>query len=265
MFHKNRDAAPAPEAQAPGEERNETAAAAGQKGGRRRRGKAAARARDAVGAAEQPLSPAEAEEVFGMFEEVLIAPTKDAGLRSRWDRLVQQDQERHHAKRNLALLRSALHAHRVLCPDLTQSHPLLYKVQLKAGEVARVIMTAVEVDVSQGPLPQVAAEGGPYFIVSLGALETALAMVCKTSVPRPGMPVLRTKEEVAGLAQNRHEHALVANVIMPQDIGVTYAMIGGLSDVKETLRQCVTYPLKFPHLYAEGLAADSVKGVLLFG
>ena len=39
----------------------------------------------------------------------------------------------------------------------------------------------------------------------------------------------------------------------------------GLEDVKEMLRQCVTYPLKYPRLYQEGVAAEAVKGVLLFG
>ena len=38
-----------------------------------------------------------------------------------------------------------------------------------------------------------------------------------------------------------------------------------ISQVKETLRQCVTYPLKYPRLYREGVAAEAVKGVLLFG
>ena len=27
----------------------------------------------------------------------------------------------------------------------------------------------------------------------------------------------------------------------------------------------MTYPLKFPHLYSEGIAKEAVKGVLLFG
>jgi SpoVK/Ycf46/Vps4 family AAA+-type ATPase len=42
-------------------------------------------------------------------------------------------------------------------------------------------------------------------------------------------------------------------------------MIGGLADVKELLRQSITYPLKYPHLYSEGIAREAVKGVLLFG
>ena len=64
---------------------------------------------------------------------------------------------------------------------------------------------------------------------------------------------------------DKHERALVPNIIFPQDIGVTYDMIGGLEEVKDILRQCVTYPLKYPRLYREGIAAEAVKGVLLFG
>ena len=67
------------------------------------------------------------------------------------------------------------------------------------------------------------------------------------------------------LAQDKHERALVPNCVSPQDIGVTYDMIGGLGTVKELLRQSITYPLKFPHLYSEGIAREAVKGVFLFG
>ena len=75
----------------------------------------------------------------------------------------------------------------------------------------------------------------------------------------------RTKEEITELARDKHERALISQVVSPQDIGVSYDMIGGLSDVKELLRQSITYPLKFPHLYSEGIAREAVKGVLLFG
>lgn len=104
------------------------------------------------------------------------------------------------------------------------------------------------------------------------SLETALSMKCRLSPsPSGGLSVSsapvshRSKEEIAALAQDKHERALVNQVVSPQDIGVTYDMIGGLSDVKELLRQSITYPLKFPHLYSEGIAREAVKGVLLFG
>jgi hypothetical protein len=103
-------------------------------------------------------------------------------------------------------------------------------------------------------------------------LELALSMTCFLSPsPSGGLSVSsspvahRSKEEIMALAQDKHERQLVAQVVSPQDIGVTYDMIGGLSEVKELLRQSITYPLKFPHLYSEGIAREAVKGVLLFG
>lgn len=103
------------------------------------------------------------------------------------------------------------------------------------------------------------------------SLETALSSTCRvSSSPSGGLSVSstslhRTKEEIGALAQDKHERALVSQVVSPQDIGVTYDMIGGLTEVKELLRQSITYPLKFPHLYSEGIAREAVKGVLLFG
>ncbi|KAL7557887.1 hypothetical protein ACA910_010934 [Epithemia clementina (nom. ined.)] len=103
-------------------------------------------------------------------------------------------------------------------------------------------------------------------------LEEALSRVCRiTPSPYGGQSgssqavVHRTREETLALAQDKHEKALVSQVVNAQDIGVTYDMIGGLREVKELLRQSITYPLKFPHLYSEGIAREAVKGVLLFG
>lgn len=103
-------------------------------------------------------------------------------------------------------------------------------------------------------------------------LETALALVCRLSPsPTGGLSLSnaeashRSREDIMALAQDKHERALIAQVVSPQDIGVTYDMIGGLTQVKELLRQSITYPLKFPHLYSEGIAREAVKGVLLFG
>lgn len=104
------------------------------------------------------------------------------------------------------------------------------------------------------------------------SLETALSMKCHLSPsPSGGLSLSsvpashRTKDEIMALVQDKHERALVSQVASPHDIGVTYDMVGGLSNVKELLRQSITYPLKFPHLYSEGIAREAVKGVLLFG
>jgi len=110
------------------------------------------------------------------------------------------------------------------------------------------------------------------------SLESALSLICgvsaspgshgSSSSSSSGVGALashRSKEDLMALAQDKHERALIPNCVSPQDIGVNYDMIGGLDEVKELLRQSVTYPLKFPHLYSEGIAREAVKGVLLFG
>ena len=113
-------------------------------------------------------------------------------------------------------------------------------------------------------------------IIHPNSLESALSLICgvnaspgsqgsSTSASSGVMASHRSKEDLTALAQDKHERALIPNCVSPQDIGVSYDMIGGLSDVKELLRQSVTYPLKFPHLYSEGIAREAVKGVLLFG
>ena len=77
----------------------------------------------------------------------------------------------------------------------------------------------------------------------------------------PSKPV----DELFASITDKHERALLPNVISPADVGVSYDMIGGLRDVKQCLQQCITYPLKYPRLYQEGIASEGVKGVLLFG
>ncbi len=111
------------------------------------------------------------------------------------------------------------------------------------------------------------------------SLESAISLICNISPSPSGgvsssSPVTGasgvashhvTKEDLAALASDKHEKALISQVVLPGEIGVSYDMIGGLANVKELLRQSITYPLKYPHLYSEGIAREAVKGVLLFG
>ena len=115
-------------------------------------------------------------------------------------------------------------------------------------------------------------ENNDFQYIHPSNLESALSMSCRISPSPSGSVTLltsvashRSKEDILAMAQDKHERALVSQVVSPQDIGVTYDMIGGLTEVKELLRQSITYPLRFPHLYSEGIAREAVKGVLLFG
>ncbi|KAK7259344.1 hypothetical protein RIF29_24948 [Crotalaria pallida] len=73
-----------------------------------------------------------------------------------------------------------------------------------------------------------------------------------------------SKKEVVA-AENEFEKKLLANVIPPADIGVTFDDIGALENVKDTLKELVMLPLRRPELFSKGQLTKPCKGILLFG
>ncbi|KAL5075711.1 hypothetical protein RYX36_014695, partial [Vicia faba] len=61
------------------------------------------------------------------------------------------------------------------------------------------------------------------------------------------------------------EEKLMADVISPSDIGITFNDIGALQSVKDTLRELIMLPLQRPELFSKGQLAKPCKGILLFG
>ena len=97
------------------------------------------------------------------------------------------------------------------------------------------------------------------------SLALALAEVLEATSSAEGKSGGKGATAAAALAADKHEKALAQHVVSPRDIGVSYDAIGGLEEAKEALREAITYPLKYPQLYREGVAKEAVKGVLLFG
>jgi hypothetical protein len=61
-----------------------------------------------------------------------------------------------------------------------------------------------------------AASSRPRLVLSHWALDTALSAILKGSAPRLGRPAARTKEEISAMVTDKHERALIPNVISPQ-------------------------------------------------
>jgi len=104
---------------------------------------------------------------------------------------------------------------------------------------------------------------GPSWGNLRGSIVALLATSQQSSLMLHGAESHRSL--LGAAVHDKHERALLSQVIVPGDVTVGYAAIGGLNKVKETLRQAISYPLKYPHLYKSGIAAEAVKGVLLFG
>jgi SpoVK/Ycf46/Vps4 family AAA+-type ATPase len=54
------------------------------------------------------------------------------------------------------------------------------------------------------------------------------------------------------VTENEFEKKLLADVIPPSDIGVTFDDIGALENVKDTLKELVMLPLQRPELFCKG-------------
>ncbi|KAL5707566.1 hypothetical protein ACHQM5_018456 [Ranunculus cassubicifolius] len=67
------------------------------------------------------------------------------------------------------------------------------------------------------------------------------------------------------VTENEFEKKLLADVIPPKEIGVTFDDIGALEKVKNTLKELVMLPLQRPELFSRGQLTKPCKGILLFG
>ena len=180
------------------------------------------------------------------------------------------------AARTLNRLRDVLSTH--VLPAIELAAALRNAVKLQAGcldlfaaEEAKEVkeshlLTKNSTSAAVPVAPYESYDESGRYLLSYWALDSALSRAMGSISPRFGRPHTKTKDDILNLpTADKHEKALSANVISPKDLGVTYDMIGGLQQVKESLRQCITYPLKYPRLYSEGVAQEAVKGVLLFG
>lgn len=71
--------------------------------------------------------------------------------------------------------------------------------------------------------------------------------------------------ELEEVSLNSYERSVLASVITPQDIDVSFADIGGLEEIIEELTESVIYPLTSPEIFSDNSLLEAPKGVLLYG
>ncbi|KAI8325074.1 AAA-domain-containing protein [Martensiomyces pterosporus] len=78
--------------------------------------------------------------------------------------------------------------------------------------------------------------------------------------------VIAKRLNLTGLKLNDYENTIMGEVILPEDVPVTFTQIGGLDDIVQDLNESVIYPLNHPELFTSpsGLLG-SPKGILLYG
>eukprot|EP01034_Spumella_vulgaris_P025302 gene25302-31742_t len=187
------------------------------------------------------------------FELITVSPPSDHRVRVRWDRVVDREVCDRIAAANTKILVEELKRSGIGAASgaLSELRDVLERQVLSAEEVRSALSNAfkLQAGLHTSSLQRDAVSRSDEILLTHRSLDLAFSAILKTPIPCAGRATsLRSKEQLAALAVDKHEKGLLSNIISPQDIGVT-----------------VTYPLKYPQLYSEGIASEAVKGVLLFG
>ncbi|XP_050109840.1 cell division control protein 48-like isoform X1 [Malus sylvestris] len=185
-----------------------------------------------------------------------VTMPQDEALLSDWKQQFERDVETLKSKYYIVAIHSVLNRVSVDCPDLESL--CIKDLVLTTESVDKVVGWAVS----------------HHLMHCSDALVKDDKLVISTDSLRHGLNILQgiqnenksikksLKDVVTG---NEFEKKLLADVIPPSDIGVSFDDIGALENVKDTLKELVMLPLQRPELFTKGQLTKPCKGILLFG
>ncbi|KAM1759208.1 hypothetical protein ACFX11_008232 [Malus domestica] len=185
-----------------------------------------------------------------------VTMPQDEALLLDWKQQFERDVETLKSKFYIVAIHSVLNRVSVDCPDLESL--CIKDLVLTTESVDKVVGWAVS----------------HHLMHCSDALVKDDKLVISTESLRDGLNILQgiqnenksikksLKDVVTG---NEFEKKLLADVIPPSDIGVTFDDIGALENVKDTLKELVMLPLQRPELFSKGQLTKPCKGILLFG
>ncbi|XP_047336733.1 uncharacterized protein LOC124940274 isoform X3 [Impatiens glandulifera] len=189
--------------------------------------------------------------------KITIQMPQDENLLSDWKRMLDRDIETLKSQANLINIHQVLNRSGLECPDL---NTICIKDQALTNEnVEKVIgwalshhsMTSTEAIIKDAKLVKISSQ----------SIKNGLDIL--QSIQNESKSSKKSLKDV--VTENEFEKRLLAEVIPPNDIGVTFDDIGALEKVKDTLKELVMLPLQRPELFTKGQLTKPCKGILLFG
>ncbi|XP_072966578.1 uncharacterized protein [Typha angustifolia] len=174
-----------------------------------------------------------------------------------WKQQLDRDVETLKAKSNIVSIRSFLNRNALDCNDLEL---ISVKDQTLTNEnVDRIVGFALSHHLKDNKIEESMKDG--KLVLSNESIKHGLHML--QSMQSDTKSSKKSLKDV--VTENEFEKRLLADVIPPNDIGVTFDDIGALENVKETLKELVMLPLQRPELFCKGQLTKPCKGILLFG
>jgi len=195
----------------------------------------------------------------------LTGPDDPVRLKA-WSRWIKREHANLFRRRNKRALSSSLRSHKLKLSNMDDSLSQALSSQDLTVEMGTIVKYAIEIEASKEMVNiistrgEVSSEISSIFLISPSSIVSAINYLYPKASASSSANKHYTKDDLMNMATDKHERALVNNIIFPERIGISYEQIGGLDSVKELLRQSITYPLRYPQLYSEGIARESVKG-----
>uniref|UniRef100_A0A2C9UJ69 AAA+ ATPase domain-containing protein n=1 Tax=Manihot esculenta TaxID=3983 RepID=A0A2C9UJ69_MANES len=187
--------------------------------------------------------------------KVVIHMPQDEVLLASWKHQLDRDVETLKMKGNLNHLRAVLSRSGMECEGL---ETLCIKDQTLTNESAeKVIGWALSHHLMQNP----EAEADARLVLPSESIQYGIGIL--QAIQNESKSLKKSLKDV--VTENEFEKRLLADVIPPSDIGVTFDDIGALENVKDTLKELVMLPLQRPELFCKGQLTKPCKGILLFG
>ncbi|KAM7254886.1 hypothetical protein ACFE04_020127 [Oxalis oulophora] len=202
-------------------------------------------------------TPKTMKQVTRLFpNKVTIQLPQDEALLLEWKQHLDRDAETLKAQSNIVSIQVVLKRIGLDCPDI---ETLCVKDQtLTPDGVEKIVGWALS----------------HHFMHCSNVMVKEAKLVISTESIKYGLNILQgiqnegksSKKSLKDVVtENEFEKKLLADVIPPSDIGVSFDDIGALENIKDTLKELVMLPLQRPELFGKGQLTKPCKGILLFG
>ncbi|KAI3688665.1 hypothetical protein L2E82_46411 [Cichorium intybus] len=187
--------------------------------------------------------------------KVAIHMPQDENLLASWKQQLDRDAETLKMKGNLNNLRNVLNRTGLECDGF---ETLCIKDQLLTNEGAEKVVGWA---LSHHLMQHTEADPDARLVLSNESIQYGIEIL--QAIQNESKSLKKSLKDV--VTENEFEKRLLADVIPPSDIGVTFDDIGALEKVKDTLKELVMLPLQRPELFCKGQLTKPCKGILLFG
>ncbi|KAK7411030.1 hypothetical protein VNO78_02370 [Psophocarpus tetragonolobus] len=187
--------------------------------------------------------------------KVTIHMPQDEALLASWKQQLDRDVETLKIKGNLHNLRAVLSRCGMECEGLEMLSIKDHTLTIENAE--KIVGWALSHHLMQN------AENDPdaKLVLSCESIQHGIGIL--QAIQNESKSLKKSLKDV--VTENEFEKRLLADVIPPNDIGVTFDDIGALENVKDTLKELVMLPLQRPELFCKGQLTKPCKGILLFG